>query len=172
MKKFFLSVSVVALFAVYSLFKQGGTVTTDISQPTPVTGGGSLPIPTSALPTGAPQAGNTNAVQPTAAPPPPANTPVSRGRYRDGTYTGDTVDAFYGYIQVQAVVQNGKLTDVKILQYPNDRGTSIQINSIALPMLQQEAIQAQSANIDAVSGASDSSAAFIQSLGSALKQAS
>lgn len=107
--------------------------------------------------------------------PPPAPTPVPApkpvGMYKDGTYTGPSVDAYYGLVQVAAVIQGGKLTNVKILNYPQDRGTSVEINSQALPILVSEAIQAQSANIDAVSGASETSPAFIQSLTSALAKA-
>lgn len=91
--------------------------------------------------------------------------------FKDGTYTGDVTDAFYGNMQVQAVIQNGKITDIKFLQYPNDRGTSIYLNSQSNPMLAQEAIQKQSANVDIISGATDSSHAFIQSLKSALDKA-
>jgi|ERR1035437_1159272 uncharacterized protein with FMN-binding domain len=103
--------------------------------------------------------------------PTPAPAPKQLGQYKDGTYTGPTVDAYYGYIQVQAVVSGGKLTDVIFLQYPSDRRTSVQINSQAMPYLKQEAIQAQSANVNIISGASDSSGAFIQSLGAALAMA-
>ena len=104
-------------------------------------------------------------------PPAPIPTPKPAGKYADGTYTGRPVNAYYGIVQVDAVIQNGTLADVKILQYPNDRNTSVRINSQALPILKQEAIAAQSANIDAVSGASDTSPAFVASLSSALAQA-
>ena len=87
------------------------------------------------------------------------------------TNTGDTYDAFYGYVQVKAVVSGGKIADVQILQYPNDRGTSIRINSIAMPRLKSEAIQSQSADVNIVSGATASSGAFRASLASALAQA-
>src|SRR5579859_2066920 len=60
--------------------------------------------------------------------------------YQDGVYTGAVKDAYYGNIQVQAVIQNGKITDVQFLQYPNDRDTSIQINTQAMPILKQEVI--------------------------------
>lgn len=91
--------------------------------------------------------------------------------YKDGSYTGDAADAYYGLIQVKAVIQGGKITDVQFLQYPNDRQNSIEINTQAMPYLKQEAIQAQSSSVDIVSGATDSSQAFIESLGSALSQA-
>jgi uncharacterized protein with FMN-binding domain len=84
---------------------------------------------------------------------------------------GDAADAFYGLIQVKAVIQNGRLADVQFLQYPNDRQTSIEINTQAMPWLKEEAIAAQSANVDIISGATDSSQAFRQSLGSALAKA-
>ncbi len=91
--------------------------------------------------------------------------------YKDGRYVGDVADAFYGNIQVQATVQGGKLTDVTFLQYPNDRRNSIEINNQAMPYLKQEAIKAQSAQVDGVSGATDTSQAFVQSLTAALKKA-
>lgn len=89
-------------------------------------------------------------------------------RYRDGQYTGTTVDAYYGYVQVRAVVSAGRLSDVQILSYPNDRGHSIELNALALPLLTQEAVRAQSANVDTVSGATATSEAFQQSLAAAL----
>ena len=91
--------------------------------------------------------------------------------YKDGTYTGNAADAFYGYIQVKVVISGGKLTDVQFLQYPNDRQTSIEINQQAMPYLKQEALQAQSAQVDGVTGATDTSQAFIESLSSALSKA-
>ena len=93
------------------------------------------------------------------------------GSYKDGSYTGSVQDAFYGNIQVRAVISGGKITDVIFLQFPNDNRTSQYINSQADPMLKQEAIQAQSAQINGVSGASASSQAFQASLADALSQA-
>ena len=95
----------------------------------------------------------------------------SAATFKDGTYTGKSSDAFYGYIQVQATVTGGKLTDVQFLDYPQDRSDSIAINEYAMPQLKQQAIQAQSAKVDGVSGATDTSQAFIESLGDALQQA-
>ena len=97
-----------------------------------------------------------------------AGTPPS---YKDGTYTGSTADAFYGNVQVQATIHNGKISDVQFLQHPSDALRSVAINDIAMPNLTQEAIQAQSATVDIVSGATDTSQAFIQSFQSALNQA-
>ncbi len=93
------------------------------------------------------------------------------GTYRDGTYDGPAADAYYGIVQIQAVVKNGRLTELGLLQWPNDRQTSVRINRQALPMLRDEAIRAQSANVDIISGATLTSRAFIRSLGGALRQA-
>ena len=91
--------------------------------------------------------------------------------YVDGAYTGPVTDAYYGNMQIQAIVQNGRLAGIKVLQYPSDRRTSIAINRQALPMLRDEVIAAQSASVDIISGATLTSDAFIQSLGGALRKA-
>ena len=103
--------------------------------------------------------------------PTPAPAPKPKGLYTDGTYTGDQVDVNYGIVQVQAVISGGKLTDVVFLSYPNDRPESLRKSNRAMPILIQEAIQAQSAQVDAATGASYTSAGFTQSLTSALTQA-
>lgn len=95
----------------------------------------------------------------------------SGSQYKDGAYVGSIADAQWGNIQVKAIIQNGKITDVQFLQYPNERDRSVFINQNADPQLTSEAIQAQSANVDIVTGATDSSEAFIQSLSDALSQA-
>ncbi len=99
------------------------------------------------------------------------STPVPGALYRDGAYAGSVADAQWGYVQVQAVISGGKITEVKFLQYPNDRYRSVLINQYADPQLSSEAVQAQSAQVDIISGATDSSFAFIQSLSDALTQA-
>jgi uncharacterized protein with FMN-binding domain len=102
-------------------------------------------------------------------PSPPASSPPVN--YKDGTYTGDVADAYYGNVQVKAIIGKGKITDVQFLQYPNDRETSIEINSQAMPLLRSEAIQAQKAEVDVVTGATATSQAFVESLSSALVKA-
>src|SRR6476620_8591270 len=69
----------------------------------------------------------------------PAKTPTDTGsqnqtaaQYKDGEYTGKVADAFYGNLQVKAVIQGGKIIDVAFLQYPDDRQTSIEINKQAM----------------------------------------
>ena len=100
-----------------------------------------------------------------------ANTSTVAGQWRDGSYTGSVGDAFYGPVQVQAIISNGRLTNVNFLQYPNDRQHSIEVSQYSLPILRSEAIQAQSSTVDIVSGATDTSMAFMQSLASAFGQA-
>ncbi|WP_329127014.1 FMN-binding protein [Streptomyces sp. NBC_01465] len=88
-----------------------------------------------------------------------------------GTFTGDPIDTQYGTVQVAATLSKGKITGIKVLQAPDQNGRDQQIASYALPRLTQEALGAQSAHIDAVSGASYTSQGYIQSLQSALDQA-
>jgi len=91
--------------------------------------------------------------------------------YKDGTYTGPRVDVYYGIVEVQVSVKNGKINNVNFLEYPSDRRTSQRINNIAMPYLQQEAVQAQSANVNIISGATLTSEGFMMSLDAALKSA-
>lgn len=92
-------------------------------------------------------------------------------QYKDGSYTGKSSDALYGYIQVKATISGGKLTNVTFLDYPQDQRNSIEINNAVMPLLKQQAISSQSAQVDGVSGATDTSQAFVESLGDALSQA-
>ncbi len=166
-RKFFLSAFVVISFIAYALEKKMSVPVTGAEVPTlaaPTAVSTAVP-PIAGFPTVAPTAVNT-AVPPTA---PVAPNPSSA--YKDGTYTGPSVDVNWGFVQVQATIQNGKISDVQVVQYPNERQTSLSINSIAVPELQQEAVQAQSANVDIISGATLTSEGFQESLQTALDQA-
>ena len=167
----------IVIFGIYAFYqKMGGgsfsyvalnNLVTPPTTPAPGTTTKSpTPIPVK-NPSPTPKPTPTPTPTPTPAPVPP---PVV-SMYRDGTYTGSVADAYYGNIQVSATISGGKITDVVFLQYPNDRGTSIEINTQAMPYLKSEAITVQSANVDGVSGATQTSVAFIQSLESALAQA-
>ena len=118
----------------------------------------SLPLAAPPLPTDTPQ------TQPTA-------TTAGQGLFKDGTFKGPEVDAYYGLVQVQATIQSGKLANVQFLEFPSDRRTSVEINNVAVPYLEQEAVQAQSANVDVISGATLTSEAFMMSLQNALDSA-
>ena len=87
------------------------------------------------------------------------------------TVTGDVAQTRWGPVQVELTVQAGSVTEVRVLQYPTGNSTDEQINSYALPVLIQETLDSQSANIDMVSGATVTSVGYQQSLQSALDQA-
>jgi uncharacterized protein with FMN-binding domain len=84
------------------------------------------------------------------------------------TATGDAVDTQYGAAQVRVTVTGGKIAKIEALQLQGNDPRSVEISSGAAPILEQEALTAQSANIDAVSGASFTSESYKQSLQSAL----
>ncbi len=103
--------------------------------------------------------------------PPPVIKPKSNLKWQDGTYIGDSVDAYYGNVQVSVKISADRITDITFLDYPQDRRTSLQKSDYAMPILKREAISAQSANVDTVSSVTYTSEAFIRSLSSALTQA-
>jgi uncharacterized protein with FMN-binding domain len=168
-KKLFLSCFVVFSFVAYVVHER-------------LVGSDSAVNPAPTLTTvGAVSARSTPFASVTGAPPPPtadfsqlAPLPTATqasSAYRDGSYQGPAVDAYYGLVQVQVDIQGGAIKDVQFLQYPSDRRTSQEINSIAMPYLQQEALQAQSARVDIISGATLTSEGFMASLQSALQGA-
>lgn len=148
MKKILLSVGFIFVFGAYVIYQRQNAGNNNL---------GAINIPTSA---------NT---QPIAINKNPA---LKTGALKNGTYTGTSVDAFYGLVQVQAIISNGKLADINFLNYPNDRQHSIEVSNYSLPQLKTEAIQAQSSNVNIISGATATSEAFMQSLASALSKAS
>jgi uncharacterized protein with FMN-binding domain len=83
---------------------------------------------------------------------------------------GAVVDTQFGPVQVRIDVAAGRVADVVALQLPTGRHSG-QISSYAAPLLRQEALQAQSARIDTVSGATYTSDAYVQSLQAALDKA-
>jgi uncharacterized protein with FMN-binding domain len=93
-------------------------------------------------------------------------------KYKDGTYTGKIGSASqYGDIQVQAVISGGKITDIIFLKFPSGGGHTAEVTAMAEPILKQEAITTQSAKVNIVSGATQDTEGFTQSLQSALDQA-
>jgi uncharacterized protein with FMN-binding domain len=104
---------------------------------------------------------------PTQTPPPTTQT-----GYKDGQYTGIVASSVYGDTQVQVTISGGKITAVEMLQTPSGPGHTQQVAAMSYPVLKSETIAAQSANVNIVSGATQNSQAFIQSLQSALSQAS
>ena len=87
------------------------------------------------------------------------------------TYTGSTAGTRWGDVQVTITVSGGRITDVAVPVYPDGNGRDQEINAYALPQLKQETLQAQSADIQTVSGATVTSDGYVQSLQSAIDQA-
>ena len=87
------------------------------------------------------------------------------------TYDVDTAQTRWGPVQVRITVQGGKITASQAVVYPNGNGRDHEINSYALPVLNQEVVQAQGANIDMVSGATVTSDGYLSSLQSAIDKA-
>lgn len=87
------------------------------------------------------------------------------------TVTGQAVPTAYGPVQVAITVSSDTITEVKVIRYPDSAGRDLEINLRAVPILVQETLDAQSASIDMVSGATYTSAGYEESLQSALDQA-
>jgi uncharacterized protein with FMN-binding domain len=107
----------------------------------------------------------TASATPTAA----ATTAAAAPAAKSGTFTGPAIFVNYGTVQVKITVSNGKITDAVAVQAPsgrNDRWTNM-----ALPILKQQTLAAQSANIKGASGASYTSYGWFTSLQGALAQA-
>lgn len=93
------------------------------------------------------------------------------GGLTPGTYTGEQVDTPYGPLQVQVVVTTGGITSSDAPVHPTGNGHDLQVNSRAIPILNSEVVEAQSARITMVSGATFTSEGYLTSLQSALDQA-
>lgn len=135
-------------------------------------------VPTAVASTGVPSASPV----PTASPAPTASTPAapasqspaparSAPASRQQVLTGQVSETSFGPMQVQVTLVSHKIVKVTVLQQTNTGTLSAQIDARAIPQLDQETLTAQSARIDAVSGASATSAGYINSLQSALDQA-
>jgi uncharacterized protein with FMN-binding domain len=108
---------------------------------------------------------DTPAATPSASPSPSAPAAVS------GSFTGSDFPNRFGDVVVRVVISNGHITDVQTVQLPSDRARSAYISQVAGPMLRSEVLQAQSASIDIISGATYTSQSYAQSVESALQQA-
>ncbi|MCW2945257.1 MAG: hypothetical protein JWR24_1974 [Actinoallomurus sp.] len=113
------------------------------------------------------------ATAPAIAPPTAGATPSAAGSSGSAarTVTGDTIDTRWGPVQVRVTLAGGKITKAEAVQLPDGNSRDQEINGFAVPQLTQEALSAQSGQIDAVSGATYTSDGYIQSLQSALDRA-
>lgn len=134
-----------------------GGSSTSIATTTPAAPS-STPTPTTSPSTGTTSSG------------PTSSGTTSSGTTSSGskTITGSVVQTRWGPVQVQLTVTNSKVVSVTVLQQPTGNGKDVQINSRALPVLKQETLSSQSAQIDTVSGATVTSDGYITSLQSAL----
>ncbi|HZP52409.1 FMN-binding protein [Actinocrinis sp.] len=132
-------------------------------------GSNSSPSTSAAPATTAPAAGNGQSSSSAA----PKSAPSTPSTSNTGTkvVTGAAADTRYGPVQLQVTFSGKKITNINVLQYPTESFRDQQINSYALPILNQEAMSAQSANIDVVSGATYTSDGYAQSLQSAIDKA-
>ena len=87
------------------------------------------------------------------------------------TVTGDVVQTRWGPVQVAITVQAGRISSATAVQVPSGNDRDAEINGVAVPILNAEAVKAQSAQVDTVSGASVTSGGYQQSLQSAIDQA-
>lgn len=119
--------------------------------------------------------GATTSTSATVGPPAPATAATAAPTTAAGTapkaFDGAAVDTRFGPVQVQIQITGGKISEVAILQYPDSAGRSVRINSGALPILRSETLSAQSASVNAVSGATYTSVGYVNSLQSAIDQA-
>ena len=99
------------------------------------------------------------------------SSPAASGPLKAGSYTGQVVDTRYGTVEIGVTVSGGRITAVSFLALPEDRPRSRSISSQAAPLLRSEALEAQGANVNLLSGATYTSQGFAQSLQSALAQA-
>jgi uncharacterized protein with FMN-binding domain len=90
---------------------------------------------------------------------------------RSASYTGDVASTRWGPVQVQITVRSGAITDVAVLRQPDGNPHDVEINDQALPILISETLDAQSADIDMVSGATVTSDGYVESLQAALDRA-
>jgi uncharacterized protein with FMN-binding domain len=99
---------------------------------------------------------------------PAGSSPAAGGAAR--TVTGEAFQTIYGPVQVQITVVGGRIAKATALKYPQGTPRDQQINAFAIPQLDQEAVAADSAKIDAVSGATYTSGGYVGSLQNALDQ--
>jgi len=101
----------------------------------------------------------------------PATAPPTTRAGAVRTVDGDPFDNRYGTVQVRVSLRGTQITGITALQMPFDRQRSAEISQQAEPLLQEEALQAQSAQIEIIGGASYTSQSYAQSLQSALDKA-
>ena len=114
-----------------------------------------------------PNAGEASSTTPSAS----ASSSPTTEASTSGSYTGTAVETRWGTVQVKITVKDGTVITAEAVEYPTQNPRDRQINAYAVPQLNDEVVAAQSASIDAVSGATVTSDGYITSLQSAIDQA-
>ncbi|MEO7069058.1 MAG: FMN-binding protein [Nostocoides sp.] len=164
------TITVVVLLFSYRTSTSSRTAASVVAAGTTI-GGGDLAANGSTTPS---DSGSTSTdPTPAASPTPSASTRSSTAGSLTAakTYTGTAIDTQFGPVQVQITVVAGKVTRSVVTQVPWNDPRDQEINSQAVPILNQEVVRAQNASIDMVSGATYTSDGYVQSLQSALDQA-
>jgi uncharacterized protein with FMN-binding domain len=151
-------------------------------EPTVDTGRALTPAPAAAVPAdsgASPDASAPATVEASASPSPAATTSptasptasvTAEATPGTQTVTGNAYQFQFGIVQVAVTLEGGKIVDVQALQMPDSDRHSLSISRQVAPMLRKEALAANSANIDVISGATYTSTAYAYSLQSALDQ--
>lgn len=103
--------------------------------------------------------------------PSPTPTPTKKPVGATGTFTGNSVNTPFGPMQVAVVLRAGQIVDVSAITYPDRDPKSKELAGRAVPLMRQEVLKTQSTEVSAVSGASYTCKAFLDSLQSALSKA-
>src|SRR5215831_6536523 len=105
MKKVIVSVIIIGAFVIYSIIHDYSGLAAVVPNNSAASRSSSSSTPSPTEPAG------------TTVTPGATTTPGSL--YKDGMYKGSVDDAQWGYVQVQATIKGGKITNVQFLQYPN-----------------------------------------------------
>ena len=149
-----------------------GTSTTASASSSPATTKSSKPVATKKATTAATATASASASATTSASATPTATKTTTApapAAKSGTFTGPSVYVNYGNVQVQIIVVNGVITDAKAIKAPS--GKNDRYTNMAVPILKQQTLAAQSANIKGASGASYTSYGWFKSLQGALADA-
>ena len=99
--------------------------------------------------------------------------PVAAGdvEYKDGVYVGPRVENIKGGYQAQVTIENGSIAAVDPVEAGTSDPESLRVNAFAVPTIVERVLEAQSADVQFVSGSSFTSPAFIESIAGALEEA-
>lgn len=100
-----------------------------------------------------------------------AAVPTGDVEYQDGVYVGPRVENIKGGYQAQVTIEDGVITAVEPIEAGTSDPESLRVNAFAVPTIVERVLEAQSADVEYVSGSSYTSPAFIESIAGALEEA-